>query len=78
MRDRAELPIVGTGHAVRGRILCPEHFVGVMIAADTPADRFWAAMIIEEEEVDMAALADVVARHGLEGKWRRLCELEGL
>lgn len=73
-----ELPIEGTGQAVRGRVLRPEHFVGMMIAADTPADRFSAAMIVEEEEVDLGALADVVARHGLEDRWRRLCELEQL
>ena len=47
-----------------------------MIAAGTPPDRFWAAMMIEEEEVDMAALADVVRRHELEpgvaqvSRWR--------
>lgn len=79
--DRAierRLPISHSDRSVQARILRPEHFAALMLVSNTTMDRNWIACLVEDEEVDLDALHDVIARHDLEHAWRTLCELEGI
>jgi hypothetical protein len=77
--DRAIERNLLTPHSNRytqARILRPEHFAALMLQSNTAGDRYWIACLIEDEEVDLDALRDVVARYGLERAWSRFCKLE--
>jgi hypothetical protein len=79
--DRAlerRLLIPHSDRTVQARILRPEHFAALMLVSNTTKDRYWIACLVEDEEVDLDALHDVIARYGLEHAWRKLCELEGI
>jgi hypothetical protein len=64
--------------SVQARILRPEHFAALMLQSNTAKDRYWIACLVEDEEVDLDALRDVIARYDLERAWSGLCKLEGI
>jgi len=79
--DRAierDLLIPHSNRSVQARILRPEHFAALMLVSNTTKHSYWIACLVEDEEVDLDALRDVIARYDLERAWSGLCKLEGI
>jgi hypothetical protein len=54
---------------VNVRVALPEHLVAIMLKVGRQKDIARVEMFLEQREVDVAALEDVVRRHGLYDKW---------
>jgi hypothetical protein len=63
---------------VRARVLRPEHIVAIALRVGRARDRSRIIQFLEEEAVDVAALCDVVQRHGLANDWAALCRRIGI
>jgi hypothetical protein len=51
------------------RVARPEHLVAIMVNVGRPRDIARIAMFVSQDAVEMAALEDVLSRHGLSEKW---------
>ncbi len=59
-------------------ILRPEHIVATALKVGRPKDRSRILQFIEEDAVDLEALAGVLGRHDLQERWTTFCATVGL
>jgi hypothetical protein len=64
--------------SVKSRVLRPQHIVATALRTGRPKDRIRIIQFVEENAVDLAALCDVIGRHGLEQAWQAFCDLISL
>jgi hypothetical protein len=76
--EEVEIEIAPSVGSVRTRVLRPEHIVATALRVDRPRDRIRIIQFLDEEAVDLAALCDVIDRHGLGGGWRTFCGRAGI
>ena len=57
------------------RVMRPEHLAAIMLKVNRPKDRLRIEMLLREAEIDHAAFADILQRHGLEQRWKDLTRL---
>lgn len=62
-----------SGDPVRARVLKPEYLVAICLRAGRPKDLICISQFLEERAVDVSALWDVLARHGLRSAWEDFC-----
>jgi hypothetical protein len=60
------------------RVLRAEHLVATCLRVGRPKDFIRAAQFLEERAVDIAALCQVLRRHGLSEAWRTFCRRAGI
>jgi hypothetical protein len=53
------------------RVMRAEHLVAIMLDTGRPKDYARMTRFLEADTVDMDALMEILARHGLEKKWRQ-------
>lgn len=53
------------------RVLRPEHLLAIALQTGRDKDRERVRLLIEQAPLDQAYLADVLARHGLDERWKR-------
>jgi hypothetical protein len=69
-----DVEIAAAGEAqFKARCLRAEHLVAVALKVGRPKDWARIAAFLEEEAVDLSALAAVLDRHGLMDAWRSFC-----
>ncbi|HKO95890.1 MAG TPA: hypothetical protein VJU86_02790 [Pyrinomonadaceae bacterium] len=54
------------------RVMQAEHLVAIMLQTGRPKDHARIAQFIELEVVDQNRLAEILTRHGLFAKWKKL------
>jgi len=59
-----------TFHGVSTRIMQVEHLVAIMVQTGRPRDYARILRFLEAEAVDVAALAPILAKHGLSERWQ--------
>ena len=53
------------------RVLCAEHLVAIALQTGRGKDRERVRLLREQASLDQDDLAEVLARHGLEGRWKQ-------
>ena len=53
------------------RVVRPEHLIAICLQTGRDKDRERVRIFREQAELDMSYLAEVLQRHGLEGKWKQ-------
>ena len=53
------------------RVMRAEHLIAIALKTGRAKDHARVAMLLEEAEVDAAALTDILQRHGLLEKWKQ-------
>jgi hypothetical protein len=66
-REAREVVLFG----VPARVLRLEHLMATMLEVGRAKDYLRLAMCVEQTEYDEAAFLDIIARHGLSGKWEQ-------
>ena len=56
---------------VHTRVVRAEHLIAICLQTGRDKDRERVRIFREQAELDMGYLADVLQRHGLEGKWKQ-------
>ena len=74
VRDAREIPY----GEVRGRVLRAEHLMAVMLQTYRPKDRVRLGQMLHEAEFDAQYFTEVLARHGLLGRWGEFRERSDL
>lgn len=75
--EAVEIEISAAEGSVTSRVLRPQHIVATALRTGRPKDRIRIAQFLEENAVDLAALCDVIGRHGLAQAWRTFCRQTG-
>jgi len=75
--EEVEIEISPAEGSVTSRVLRPQHIVATALRTGRPKDRIRIAQFLEENAVDLAALCDVIFRHGLQPAWRAFCRQTG-
>jgi hypothetical protein len=76
--DEVTIEINPLEGAVKSRVLRPEHIVATALRVGRPRDRIRIAQFLDERAVDVAALRDVIERHGLRDAWLTFCAQSGI
>jgi hypothetical protein len=76
--ETVEIEISPAEGWVTSRVLRPQHIVATALRTGRPKDRIRIAQFLEENAVDLAALCDVIGRHGLAQAWRTFCRQTGI
>ncbi len=76
--EAVEIEISPAEGSVTSRVLRPQHIVATALRTGRPKDRIRIAQFLEENAVDLAALCDVIGRHGLAQAWRTFCRQTGI
>lgn len=58
------------------RVMSAEHLVAIMLRAGRLKDYARAQTFLNQDAVDIAALMDILRRHGLEGRWQEFTLLK--
>jgi hypothetical protein len=53
-------------------VMTPEHLLAIMVELNRPKDRIRLALFLDQAPIDRERLTDILKRHGLEKKWRRI------
>jgi hypothetical protein len=64
--------------SVSTRVLQPEHIVAIALRVGRARDRSRIIQFLEEKAVDIAALCDVIGRHGFGNEWASFCRRVGI
>ena len=79
LQQAIELDIDGPGQpSVKARCLRAEHLVAIALRVGRLKDLARIEAFLAERAVDLAALKDVLARHGLAGAWGAFCGKAGI
>jgi hypothetical protein len=76
--EDVEIEINPSEGSVKTRVLRPEYIVVTALAVGRPRDRIRITRFLDEQAVDLAALRDVLERHGLRDAWRTFCRHAGI
>ena len=76
--ETLELPTGTPGVSVPSRALRAEHVVATSLKVGRPKDFIRIHQYLEEGAVDLAALREVLVRHGLEAQWQAFCRRAGV
>ncbi len=60
------------------RVMSAEHLLAIMAELNRPKDRIRISLFLEQFDVDNEKLAVILARHGLEPKWKKILMELGL
>ena len=60
------------------RVMSAEHLISIMAELNRPKDRIRISLFLEQFDVDSEKLAVILARHGLEQKWKKILMELGL
>jgi hypothetical protein len=72
-----EIKVDQASDAISAPVLRPEHLVAMALRVGRPKDFIRINQFLEERAVDVVALCDVLARHGLMEAWRSFCARTG-
>ena len=76
--EDVEIEINPSESSVKTRVLRPEYIVATELTIGRPRDRIRITQFLDEQAVDLAALRDVLERHGLRDAWRTFCRHAGI
>jgi hypothetical protein len=76
--EEVEIEINPAEGSVKSRVLRPQHIVATVLRTGRPKDRIRIIQFLEENAVVLAALCDVIGRHGLQQAWQAFCHRAGV
>jgi hypothetical protein len=53
------------------KVVRAEYLMAILLQTDRPKDRARLAQLLEQASIDLAALAGILKRYGLESKWQK-------
>ncbi len=53
-------------------VMKPEYLVAIMVEVNRPKDRIRLALFLDQAPLDLERLTEILKRHGLQKKWRRI------
>lgn len=59
------------------RIMEPEHLVAIMVELNRPKDRIRVTLFLDQAPLSMDRLTEILERHSLKKKWRRILKEMG-